>query len=205
MSALAQRTYQAYFDTNEWSRRSMDSYFGGGQDDSESESVIDEQCTDGDIIYVQGCEDSTDVVLTGLIISAGSFAASPGLHPHSKSGQSNPWVALKKSLQRLVTVPVVRTEDIAVKFSVLVDLWRKDTEFSSSPVSIVEHSAYREVVSWGERAIPLILRDLELNGGHWFQALQELTHTNPVNPADAGRIKKMREAWLNWGRENKFI
>jgi hypothetical protein len=204
MSALAQKTYQSYFGPNEWSNASMRDQFDNDIEEPD------------DYPSIQDCNDAGDLVLFGtqreflaadgaISIANGSFYDVPLVHHNVKFAHAIYWVAIKKSLQRLVVGSATRTEDIAVKFSVLVELWRKDTEFSSSSTSIVEHAAYREIVSWGDRAVPLILRDLELNGGHWFNALQELTGVNPVDASDAGRVRKMREAWLNWGRENKLI
>lgn len=206
MSALAQRTYQAYFDKREWSDGSIHSECTDENGEFNLQQFTYDECNDGEIGYnVESCSAASSLALTDLALGLNYFISSPTLHSHYRSASATPWVAIKKTFQRLIVVPITRTEDLAVKFSVLTELWRKDTEFSSSPVSIVEHAAYREIVSWGMRALPLILRDLELNGGYWFQALQELTNINPVHPSDAGRIKKMKEAWLNWGRENKLI
>lgn len=202
MSALAQRTYQSYFDRNEWSGSPINNVF----DDGYQDFAYSADCEDGAIGYAIRRTDECVVDLVDIAgVSATLSSGTHVLHDHLKSSSIRHWVVLSKPVQRRAVTPLARTEDIAIKFSVLVDLWRKDTEFSSSPIDIIEHSAYREIVSWGARAVPLILRDLALNGGHWFQALQELTNENPVNPADAGRIKKMREAWLDWGRENKII
>jgi hypothetical protein len=35
-------------------------------------------------------------------------------------------------------------------------------------------------------------------------ALPEITGVNPVPPADAGKIAKMSEAWLNWGKARGY-
>ena len=55
----------------------------------------------------------------------------------------------------------------------------------------------------GERAIRLILRQMENEGGEpdmWFWALRVLTDADPV-PEDArGNIVHMSQAWLNWAR-----
>jgi len=65
--------------------------------------------------------------------------------------------------------------------------------------------AYQQIMAMGKPAIGFILRQLELEGDdpdHWFWALQYLTDTDPVRPESRGHMKKMRDDWLRWGREN---
>ena len=61
--------------------------------------------------------------------------------------------------------------------------------------------SYQRVIGMGEKAIPLILRQLENEGDdpdHWFWALQAITREDPV-PEDArGDMKEMARAWLDW-------
>lgn len=83
--------------------------------------------------------------------------------------------------------------------------WREATKFSSSTSEIVMHEAYQRIIGLGPTAIPLILQDLRENGGYWFWALRALTRENPVSKGDVGRIKKMTEAWLDWGKINGLI
>ena len=83
--------------------------------------------------------------------------------------------------------------------------WRRETRFLSSVHDITSHPSYRRIMSFGRRAIPLILRDLELNGGEWYFALRKLTGQHPVCNADRGYVKRMNEAWLEWGRKNHYL
>ena len=55
----------------------------------------------------------------------------------------------------------------------------------------------------GERAIPLILADLQKEPDHWSYALTKLTKADPVKPED--NFHQAVEAWLNWGREQGYI
>ncbi len=48
--------------------------------------------------------------------------------------------------------------------------------------------------------MPFLLRDLEAQPSLWVWALPEITGENPVPASDAGNIRKMTEAWLNWER-----
>jgi len=91
------------------------------------------------------------------------------------------------------------------KFKRLTDQWRKETFLSSSSTDIVYHPAYLKIIGMGKIVLPLILRELEQSGGHWFLALSSITDENPVNPDDAGKIKKMKDAWIQWGKQNHYL
>ncbi|NJJ41556.1 phage holin, LLH family [Paenibacillus apii] len=43
------------------------------------------------------------------------------------------------------------------------------------------------------------------NPGHWFYALKIITGEDPVKKTDVGRVKKMAESWLEWGRERRVL
>jgi hypothetical protein len=49
-----------------------------------------------------------------------------------------------------------------------------------------------------------MLRDLEDGPRPWVWALPEITGADPVQPGDGGKIAKMTEAWLRWGREHGY-
>jgi hypothetical protein len=67
------------------------------------------------------------------------------------------------------------------------------------------HPAYQEIIQMGPAVVPLILADLARQPDHWFSALKAITGANPsINPADRGRIDKLAEAWLRWGKENGY-
>lgn len=106
--------------------------------------------------------------------------------------------------------------DFAKRFARLAATWHEDTRFSSRMGRDAEHPAYREIIAMGERAVPLLLADLERNGGHWFIALHQITGAEPpipeghrgnkeVAPGWIGYdIKGMQAAWLAWGREKGY-
>jgi hypothetical protein len=97
--------------------------------------------------------------------------------------------------------PVPPTESIEQRFRRLGAEWRADTEFLSDAGKIIGHPAFRAVVSLGEEVVPLLLRELEARPSLWVWALPEITGANPVASADGGNIRKMSEAWVQWGRE----
>jgi len=61
------------------------------------------------------------------------------------------------------------------------------------------HPAYQAIIGMGAAALPMILEDLRQNSGHWYWALKAISNEDPVVPGDRGSIKKMRNAWLQWG------
>ena len=65
--------------------------------------------------------------------------------------------------------------------------------------------SYQRIIGLGPSAIPLILRELENEPGHWFWALAALTGENPAAQGTAGNVDAMREAWLQWGRERGYL
>lgn len=122
-----------------------------------------------------------------------------------------------ESLESPVTEPTAESDDeFAQRFARLAATWEEATRFSSRMGRDAEHPAYQEIIAMGERAVPLILADLEKSGKHWFIALQRITGAEPpipegyrgnreVAPGWVGYdIKGMRAAWLAWGREKGY-
>lgn len=108
------------------------------------------------------------------------------------------------------TVPVEKRpqtqppETAEEHFRRLAGLWHAAVAHHSSSRVRYGHSAYQEIIGMGEAVVPLLLQDLEATGRHWFDALKTITGADPVPAEDAGKIAKMKEAWLRWGRENGY-
>ena len=60
-------------------------------------------------------------------------------------------------------------------------------------------------MSWAEPAVPLLLRELEKEPVHWFEALKAITSDDPVAAKDWGNIPAMTSAWLAWGRSRNLV
>jgi hypothetical protein len=58
-------------------------------------------------------------------------------------------------------------------------------------------------MAW-QASVQLILQELERSPDHWFWALYAITGADPVESADRGRIKRMAEAWIRWGKEQGY-
>jgi hypothetical protein len=99
----------------------------------------------------------------------------------------------------------VAKHDLALQFNTLAQRWKKETLAQSSVASITMHPAYLDIIGMGREALPLILGDLQKETNHWFIALRAIAKVSPVKPEEAGNLKKMRDAWLKWGKENGFL
>ena len=99
------------------------------------------------------------------------------------------------------TLPERRMED---QFAEFVAEWQRGTGGLSSPRAIAGHPAYQQIIKMGAPAIPMILQELQENGGWWYPALRILTGENPVPEEAKGQPPLNREAWLEWGRRNGY-
>ncbi len=93
-------------------------------------------------------------------------------------------------------------ETVEERFRRLEAIWIAEIGHLSSYPAIVKHPAFREIISMGEAVVPLMLRDLDERPRLWVWALPEISGRDPVPVGDGGKIAKMSEAWLRWGREN---
>lgn len=110
----------------------------------------------------------------------------------------NPWIEAEKHYRFPVTR---RPLSNAEKFYSLVEAWRQDVRFTSSLTEMVLHPSYQRIIGMGGAAVPFILYELERKPDHWFWALTAITGVDPVQPDDRGKLRKMAEAWLRWGKE----
>ena len=90
-------------------------------------------------------------------------------------------------------------------FHRLVRQWKQDTEFTSSTSAMAIHPAYQSIIGLGQKAIPLLLNELKHDPDHWFWALKSITRADPVPAEDIGRLERMADAWLAWGKEEGYI
>ena len=87
-------------------------------------------------------------------------------------------------------------------FRALVDQWLAETKYHS--VIQTDHPADQEIVGMGAEAIPLLLRELQEHGSHWFAALHVIGGENPIPPEHPGRLSEMTEGRLEWGRQRSY-
>jgi hypothetical protein len=90
------------------------------------------------------------------------------------------------------------------RFVTLASEWKVGRGYTSSISKMCSHPAYQQIVGMGDKAIPLILRELEQAPDHWFWALKAITGVNPVPQEERADIKAMARYWLEWGREEGY-
>jgi hypothetical protein len=105
-------------------------------------------------------------------------------------------------------LPVIHANEqagVTEHFERLAVQWKSDTALLSSTTAMVSHPAYQAIVSLGPLVVPLLLRDLEREPAHWFEALHAITGEDPVPREHWGNIVAMRADWLAWGRQHGMI
>ncbi|HLF08020.1 MAG TPA: hypothetical protein VI789_01540 [Dehalococcoidia bacterium] len=53
--------------------------------------------------------------------------------------------------------------------------------------------------------ITSILEDLRERGGDWYDALEEISGTDPIPGSVTGDIREIKAAWLDWGRHSGYL
>ncbi len=95
--------------------------------------------------------------------------------------------------------------ELEAQFQALAQKWHEATGYMSDIAKAAEHSAHQQIVALGEPVIPLLLHELEKQADHWFIALHSLTSTHPVPQEHRGRVSKMAQHWVEWGRQNGYL
>jgi hypothetical protein len=96
-------------------------------------------------------------------------------------------------------------ETIEAEFERLAEEWFGDTQYESSVQEMAMHPAYQRIIGLGKPVLPFILRSLRMQPDHWFWALRAITGQDPVSTEDRGRVNKMAESWIRWGRSQGIV
>jgi hypothetical protein len=91
------------------------------------------------------------------------------------------------------------------EFRTLARQWKEACGFLSSTTAMISHPAYQAIIGLGPPVVPLLLRELEKEPVHWFEALKAITGDDPVAHEDWGDISAMASAWLAWGRSRNLL
>ncbi len=82
--------------------------------------------------------------------------------------------------------------------------WYKETSFLSSLSDIYRNIHYQNIIRMGKSVIPLIFEDMRNEGGMWYEALRQITGTDPIKPEHRGYVEKMNKDWLEWAEKNGY-
>jgi hypothetical protein len=110
------------------------------------------------------------------------------------------------SLVGYYAIPASSTSDYGrERFERLKRQWLREARWLSSTIQVSMHPAYQEMIGMGPEVLPWILGELQASPDHWFWALKAISGHDPVTPADAGSIHKMRDAWIAWGKSRGLL
>jgi hypothetical protein len=112
------------------------------------------------------------------------------------------WVSWYTSLVHLAP-SLASAFAINQEFAALVEEWERETFFHSSLSKQFTHPAYVRIIAMGEKAIPLVLKELQKDNGDWFYALKFMAGKDLSAGIEDYQVAK--EAWLNWGYKNNYI
>ena len=100
--------------------------------------------------------------------------------------------------------PISR-KNIFEKFYELASQWKEETKLYSSVTDICMHKCYQRIIGMGRDILPLIFHELRKDSDHWFWALSAIAGENPIPRQSAGKVREMKNAWLDWAKKNNFI
>ncbi len=91
-----------------------------------------------------------------------------------------------------------------MRFLLLKMKWERETAHLSSAAKMAVHPAYQQIIGMGPIVVPFILAELSISPDHWFWALSAITGDDPIRQEHRGRIQKMAEDWIEWGRQQGY-
>ena len=112
--------------------------------------------------------------------------------------------AMSTGDSRVDTEPATPTLECKAYFRVLAKVWKRDTSHLSLVSQRITHPAYKQILSMGKTALPLILAELSVEPDHWFHALSLLADDNPIPSGFCGTVSEAAELWLDWGRKQNL-
>jgi len=84
----------------------------------------------------------------------------------------------------------------AITFELLADRWKRETGRFSIVQQKILHPAYQEIIGMGERALPMLIREIQTAPSHWFWALRAIARDNPAQ--GKATIEEAVTAWTRW-------
>src|SRR5262245_52898411 len=98
------------------------------------------------------------------------------------------------------SIPTAAATGLRERFQRLAAEWKQQSRFLSNSVQMAMLKPYQRIIGMGLPAVPLILEDMQREPDHWFWALEAITEENPVPAEAAGNVRRMAEAWIEWGK-----
>lgn len=95
--------------------------------------------------------------------------------------------------------------DVRSRFQRLTAEWKEQSRFLSNTAQMALLRPYQRIIGMGLPVVPLILEELQRDHDQWFWALEAITEENPVPPDAQGNVRRMAEAWIDWGRRQGLL
>jgi hypothetical protein len=103
------------------------------------------------------------------------------------------------------TIQALPPAEVRERFSRLAGDWKSKSRFLSNTAQMALLRPYQAIIGMGMPVVPLILEELKGEPDQWFWALEAITEENPV-PTDAlGNVRRMAQAWIEWGRSRGLV
>lgn len=99
-------------------------------------------------------------------------------------------------------------ETIVKQFNILAEKWEGETGLYSTITPKIINDAFYDLLLLGrdKGLVPLILKRIEQGApAQWHIVLNAITKVQPVPDEYITNSKKIKEAWLAWGRKNNLI
>jgi len=106
-----------------------------------------------------------------------------------------------------VECPPTVEVDTRKLFAILTAHWKSDmhVRVSSDPSAVLENPAYQMIIAMGKKVLPLIFKEYSSNDDTWEMALHCILGFSPIPVEHYGRMRLIREDWLNWGKANGYL
>jgi hypothetical protein len=97
------------------------------------------------------------------------------------------------------------TSNVRERFHRLAREWKEKSRHLSNTAQMAMLRPYQRIIGMGEPVVPLILEELQREPDQWFWALESITEEDPVPAEDAGHVRRMAQAWIEWGKRKGLI
>jgi hypothetical protein len=91
------------------------------------------------------------------------------------------------------------------RFQRLAAEWKQQSRYLSNTAQMAMLKPYQRIIGMGLSAVPLILEELQREPDQWFWALEAITEEDPVPHEDAGKVRSMAQAWIEWGQQRGYL
>jgi hypothetical protein len=95
--------------------------------------------------------------------------------------------------------PISDLADLRERFQRLASEWKEPSRYLSNTAQMAMLKPYQRIIGMGWPVVPLLLEELQREPDQRFWALEGITGEDPVPPEAAGAVRRMAQAWIEWG------